>query len=42
MRCHHVKAGDEIVVSIMEHHSNMLPWQMVCQPDRRDAPIHGL
>lgn len=26
---HHVKAGDEIVVSIMEHHSNMLPWQMV-------------
>ena len=35
---HHVKAGDEIVVSIMEHHSNMLPWQMVAQPDRRDAP----
>ncbi len=24
-----VKAGDEIVVSIMEHHSNLLPWQMV-------------
>ena len=21
--------GDEIVVSIMEHHSNILPWQMV-------------
>ncbi len=24
-----VKEGDEIVVSIMEHHSNLLPWQMV-------------
>ena len=23
----HVKAGDEILVSIMEHHSNLLPWQ---------------
>jgi len=26
-----VNAGDEIVVSIMEHHSNILPWQFVCQ-----------
>jgi len=26
-----VKAGDEIVVSILEHHSNMLPWQMVAK-----------
>lgn len=24
-----VNEGDEIVVSIMEHHSNLLPWQMV-------------
>ena len=23
--------GDEVAVSILEHHSNMLPWQMVCQ-----------
>ena len=27
----HVKAGDEILVSITEHHSNLLPWQMVCR-----------
>ena len=27
----HVKAGDEVLVSIMEHHSNLLPWQMVCR-----------
>ena len=26
-----VKAGDEILVSIMEHHSTLLPWQMVCR-----------
>ncbi|HAC31663.1 MAG TPA: cysteine desulfurase [Treponema sp.] len=26
-----VNKGDEIVVSIMEHHSNILPWQFVCQ-----------
>lgn len=26
-----VNAGDEILVSIMEHHSNLLPWQMVAR-----------
>ena len=26
-----VNEGDEIVVSCMEHHSNILPWQMVCK-----------
>ncbi len=26
-----VKNGDEIVVSIMEHHSDLLPWQMVAK-----------
>ncbi|MBR6078671.1 MAG: SufS family cysteine desulfurase [Treponema sp.] len=26
-----VGPGDEIVVSCMEHHSNLLPWQMVCK-----------
>ena len=25
----HLKQGDEIVTTIMEHHSNMLPWRMV-------------
>lgn len=43
----YLKAGDEILVSVMEHHSNLLPWQMVarqtnarlkfleCRPDGR-------
>jgi len=26
-----VKEDDEIVISIMEHHSNILPWQMLCK-----------
>jgi cysteine desulfurase/selenocysteine lyase len=25
-----LSTGDEIIVSAMEHHSNILPWQMVC------------
>ena len=27
----HIWAGDEVVVSILEHHSDLLPWQMVCR-----------
>jgi cysteine desulfurase/selenocysteine lyase len=26
-----VRAGDEILISAMEHHSNIVPWQMLCQ-----------
>ncbi|MFI5222540.1 MAG: SufS family cysteine desulfurase [Bacteroidia bacterium] len=26
-----IKAGDEIIISGMEHHSNIVPWQMVCE-----------
>lgn len=26
-----LQAGDEIIVSAMEHHSNLVPWQMVCE-----------
>jgi cysteine desulfurase/selenocysteine lyase len=26
--CHE---GDEIIVSVMEHHSNIVPWQMLCE-----------
>lgn len=27
----HVRAGDNVVVSEMEHHSNIVPWQLLCQ-----------
>jgi cysteine desulfurase/selenocysteine lyase len=26
-----IKEGDEIVLSAMEHHSNIVPWQMLCE-----------
>ena len=26
-----IKAGDEVLVSNMEHHSNIVPWFMICQ-----------
>lgn len=26
-----VRKGDEIIVSTMEHHSNIVPWQMLCE-----------
>lgn len=32
-----VSEGDEIVVSEMEHHSNIVPWQLLCQ--RRGATL---
>lgn len=25
-----IKEGDEIIISTMEHHSNIVPWQMLC------------
>jgi len=30
-------AGDEIVISVMEHHSNIVPWQLLC--DRTGAVL---
>jgi len=27
----YVNAGDEILISEMEHHSNIVPWQMLCE-----------
>ncbi len=38
-----LEPGDEVVISTMEHHSNIVPWQMIC--DERKAilkviPIH--
>src|SRR5512142_780454 len=27
----HLKPGDEVVISDLEHHSNLVPWQMLCR-----------
>lgn len=29
-----LKKGDEIIVSALEHHSNIVPWQMLCEKTR--------
>ena len=28
---HHLQKGDEIIISTLEHHSNIVPWQMICE-----------
>jgi cysteine desulfurase/selenocysteine lyase len=35
-----LKGGDRIVLPIYEHHSNLLPWQMVCR--KTGAELHYL
>lgn len=27
----HIGRGDEVLITAMEHHSNIVPWQMVCE-----------
>ena len=29
--CANLRPGDEVLVTVMEHHSNLLPWQMACE-----------
>jgi cysteine desulfurase / selenocysteine lyase len=39
----HLHAGDEILITTMEHHSNIVPWQMLCEEKGailKVAPIH--
>lgn len=33
----YIKAGDEIILSRLEHHANIVPWQMMCE--RRGAVL---
>ncbi len=39
----HLQEGDEILISEMEHHSNIVPWQMLCKEKKlhlKVAPIN--
>ena len=27
----YIKQGDSVIISAMEHHSNIVPWQMICE-----------
>lgn len=33
-----VKSGDEVLISAIEHHSNIVPWQMLCA--EKNATLH--
>jgi len=33
----HLQAGDEVLISAMEHHSNIVPWQLLCE--EKDARL---
>jgi len=38
-----LKAGDEVLITAMEHHSNIVPWQMLCEKtgaELKVAPIN--
>ena len=38
----HLGAGDEVLITTLEHHSNIVPWQMLCEEKRgvlKVAPI---
>lgn len=36
----HVGAGDEVLITAMEHHSNIVPWQILCE--EKDAKLRVL
>ncbi len=34
-----VRAGDDVIISAMEHHSNIVPWQILCEEKRANLRI---
>lgn len=39
----HIKEGDELIISGMEHHSNIVPWQVLCEEKKavlRVVPVN--
>ena len=36
------KENDEIIISEMEHHSNIVPWQMICEEKKLKQGVVGL
>ncbi len=34
-----IKAKDEIIISVIEHHSNIVPWKMLCERNRATLKV---
>ncbi len=37
-----LKPGDEVITTIMEHHSNFVPWQMICEEKGAVLKVAGI
>jgi cysteine desulfurase/selenocysteine lyase len=37
-----VSAGDEVLISAMEHHSNIVPWQLLCEHTGATLKVAGI
>ncbi len=35
----YLNAGDEVIISMMEHHSNIVPWQLICEERKAKLKI---
>ena len=35
----HVDAGDEVLITAMEHHSNIVPWQILCEEKKAHLQV---
>jgi len=35
----HFRAGDDVIITAMEHHSNIVPWQMICDEKRTNLKV---
>src|SRR5688572_31504040 len=35
----HVGPGDEVLITGLEHHSNLVPWQALCERDRKSTRL---
>lgn len=35
----YINEGDEVIISAMEHHSNIVPWQMICEERKAQLKI---
>jgi cysteine desulfurase/selenocysteine lyase len=35
----HFRAGDDVIITAMEHHSNIVPWQMICDEKRANLKV---
>jgi cysteine desulfurase / selenocysteine lyase len=38
----HVGEGDEVLITAMEHHSNIVPWQLLCQEKNAKLRVAGI